>query len=179
MIIGTTTTDGVTKVKTKTTDGVVKAVECACCNTACDPDALWGPGYDDQPSEIELFGYTLSRLNKCKWLTEECLCASDRIWLPQCAGSECDDQFGPYLSVEIGVNYYYPPISPGGPAYEGIGAVASFWALVPGSAYETVDGDAVRTGGDYPAPYGDYLVVSRVDDLVNTINRGDTITISP
>jgi hypothetical protein len=31
MIIGTTTTDGVTKVKTKTTDGVVKAVECACC----------------------------------------------------------------------------------------------------------------------------------------------------
>lgn len=172
MIIGTTTTDGVTKVKTKTTDGVVKAVACACCNTACDPAALWGPGYDDQPGEIELFDYTLTRFNKCLWKIEQCLCPpgageEDAFWFPSCEASECPDEYGPFLRVDL-VQYY-----PNAPIQ------AIYWAESVSNPGFYYDGTANRTGGDYPPPFGDYIVESINEPFNNLQTVGDTFTISP
>jgi len=63
MKLGIKTTDGVAKLKTKTTDGVTKAVECACCK--CNPYALWGPGYDDMPDSVYVWGQWLQRYAIC------------------------------------------------------------------------------------------------------------------
>jgi hypothetical protein len=42
-------------------------VSCACCG--CDPNAqLWGPGYDNRPSSIEVWGQTLPRVYSCFYM---------------------------------------------------------------------------------------------------------------
>ena len=172
MILGIKTTDGVSKLKTKTADGVTKAVECACCNP-CDPNALWGPGYDDQPSEIELFGYTLQRIEVCKWQISACFNdSSEIVWIPICASE--NDSYGDGLIVELNQGYYYPDLMLEGPQ-----TVARFFAPVIGGTYEINSGEAIRTGGDNPAPYGTYTVVGLYDEYSNPLNIGDTFTISP
>ena len=164
MIIGTTTTDGVTKVKTKTTDGVVKAVECACCD--CDPDALWGPGYDDQPSEIEVLGFTLWRVSNCSWQAATCgNCAPD-FEAPFCPDG-CDQFEYALLSLNTGVIDSYPTE-----------VFLAFQKFVGGLSSENyVSFIATRSGGDHPAPYGIYSIVEI--DFAPDYNLGDTITISP
>ena len=155
MIIGTTTTDGVTKVKTKTTDGVTKAVECACCNTACDPAAPWGPGYDDQPETIQVLDQTLTRIGSCQWVIKQCYCEdAPEYWAPICDDPGCfDGDFA--VSVNIFLNYLYFG-APRGP--EGAGGIIF-------NTYE-------RTGGDDPAPYGIWTATGEGDPPY-------TITISP
>lgn len=151
MIIGTTTTDGVTKVKTKTTDGVTKAVECACCNTACDPAAPWGPGYDDQPETIQVLDQTLTRIGGCQWVITQCFAENYEIYWT----SICNDPFDFYVSVNISLNYLYFG-APSGP--EDAGNIIF-------NTYE-------RTGGDDPAPYGIWTATGEGDPPY-------TITISP
>ena len=163
MILGIKTTGEVSKLKTKTTDGVVKAVECACCG--CNPDALWGPGYDDQPSEIQLFGYTLQRVSNCRWQLVECRCGPgyNIVWLNECSANGCLDYDGG-LYVESRLNHTY----------------LFFWAPIPGSGDSYPSAEAVRTSGDHPAPYGVYTVDWTFDNLYDDILKvGDTITISP
>jgi len=145
---------------------------CACCG--CDPDALWGPGYDDQPETIQLFESTLTRFNKCLWKIEQCLCdpgvgEEDALWFPSCEASECPDEYGPFLLVNL--NYYY----------EGaIHVFAQYWVESGSNPGFYYDADAQRTGGDYPAPYGNYIVLNlNSPQEINMQIVGDTFTISP
>ena len=155
MILGIKTTGGVAKLKTKTTDGVTKAVECACCK--CNPNALWGPGYDTQPSEIQMLGYTLQRIGSCQWLFGDY------------------DQMEPYVILDVDGEYVHPEID-----YEWPITSAVFYVPVTGSENLFRLGEAIRTGGVYPAPYGTYTVVLTNDNRSDIItNIGDTFTISP
>lgn len=71
MKLGLKTTGSVPKVKIKTTDGVAKAVPCACCDP-CSGE-LWGPGYDDLPMQLTLAGSCmLGRVSKCRWVSTVC-----------------------------------------------------------------------------------------------------------
>ena len=157
MKLGIKTTGGVSKLKTKTTEGVTKAVECACCK--CDPYALWGPGYDTKPSEIQMLGYTLQRISSCQWMFGD--------------GFEMSED---YLVLTLDADYTFYE-------YDHVGPVtfAIFYAQVPGSTEFFVIGEAMRTGGDYDAPYGNYTVVTEsLNEMdISTISIGDTFTISP
>ncbi len=71
MKLGLKTTGSVPKVKIKTSDGVAKAVACACCDP-CSGE-LWGPGYDNLPMQLTLNGgCTLGRISKCEWVASIC-----------------------------------------------------------------------------------------------------------
>lgn len=104
MKLGIKTTGGVSKLKTKTTDGVVKAVECACCDPC---GGLWGPGYDDWPDLLMHEGCgAFGRVSKCVWMRSLCtngLSNPGQNWENvhgyyvegQCpAGTEDSDAFG-------------------------------------------------------------------------------------
>jgi hypothetical protein len=165
MKLGIKTTDGVSKLKTKTTDGVVKAVECACCK--CDPYALWGPGYDDQPSEIQVLGYTVWRVGSCQWRSVVCGCydgddSRTIVEAPECPEG-CDYYDGIYLRLPGAATHNDYPDN----------ATLSFFRFVDDSNY--VEFFAIRTGGDHPAPYGIYTVIQPMDPF----ELYETITISP
>jgi len=165
MKLGIKTTGGVAKLKTKTTDGVTKAVECACCK--CDPYALWGPGYDDQPSEIQVLGFTLWRVSSCGWQAATCgNCAPD-FEAPSCP-SGCDQFEVAFLSLNTGNIVDGYPDQPFLNFSKFVGAL---------SMDNYVSFLAIRTGGDHPAPYGVYSIVEI--DVAPGYDLGDTITISP
>ena len=168
MILGIKNTGGVSKLKTKTTDGVTKAVECACCK--CDPYALWGPGYDTKPSEIQIYGYTLQRVNACQWQLWECLCydgESDTLtWK-----SSCDDNCDYY---DFFLRLDSPEATQYG-SYRDNHFTVTVFAL-DGDKFKDVV--AIRTGGDFEAPYGDYTVVDSYFGI-DYSSIGDTFTISP
>jgi len=134
MKLGIKTTDGVSKLKTKITDGVTRAVECACCK--CDPYALWGPGYDTKPETVEVLGNTITRTGSCRWSLIECVCGtvgeSTYIeWMPWCDEQrECSQfDFAIYLSGSY-LRYNMPDVY----------------------------GEYIRTGGEHPFPYGIYTL---------------------
>jgi hypothetical protein len=164
MKLGIKTTDDIPRLKIKTTDDITKAVECACCK--CNPYALWGPGYDEQPSEIQVLGFTLWRVSSCDWQAATCgNCAPD-FEAPSCP-SGCDQFEFALLSLNTGVNDSYPRE-----------VFLSFSKFVGGvSLGNYVSFLAVRTGGDHPAPYGTYNVAEI--DFAPGYDLGDTITISP
>jgi hypothetical protein len=165
MKLGIKTTDGVTRLKIKTTDGVVKAVECACCK--CDPYALWGPGYDDQPSEIQVLGFTLWRVNNCSWQAATCgNCGPGEFEAPFCPDG-CDQFEITFLSLNTG-------IIDGLPNEPFLSFGKLMWI---DNRREYVSFIATRTGGEHPAPYGIYSIEEI--DVAPEYNLGDTITISP
>lgn len=99
MTLGIKTTDGVSRVKVKTADGVTKAVECACCDPC---SGLWGPGYDELPDLIYVSGCgsPLGRVSKCIWQLVACN-IEDPPSSVNGSGS-CDgsfDFFQPYISI--------------------------------------------------------------------------------
>ena len=166
MKLGIKTTGEVSKLKTKTTDGVVKAVECACCVDLCDPLAPWGPGYDTKPSEIQIYGYTLKRINACQWQMFQCTCVGEIIWKEICDENCYDYDF--FLRLDS------PELTKYG-SYRDIHFTVTVF-IPSGDAYK--DFVAIRTGGDFKAPYGDYTVVESFYGY-DLSSIGDTFTISP
>ena len=165
MKLGIKTTGGVSKLKTKTTDGVTKAVECACCG--CNPYALWGPGYDDQPSEIQVLGFTLWRIGSCGWRAATCgNCGPGDFEAPICPQG-CDQ----FEIAELSLNPKTYDDLPDVPIlyfskFVGEGGMNNYVSFI-----------ATRTGGDFPAPYGVYSIVEI--DIAPGYNLGETLTISP
>ena len=126
---------------------------CACCG--CDPDAPWGPGYDDQPETIQVLDQTLTRIGSCQWVIHQCYCDdAPEYWAPICDEPGCfDGDF--YVGVNIFLNYLYFG------SYTG-----------PEVAGDIIFNTYERTGGDYPAPYGIWTATGDGDPPY-------TITISP
>lgn len=156
MKLGIKTTDGVSKLKTKTTDGVTKAVECVCCNP-CDSYALWGPGYDTKPETFDVLGHSVCRSEICEWVLSSCYFfdgSNDFYWS---CGSECG--FGDFYDFYIIFRREYF-----------VGFVLEYFMPDFKALY-------IRTGGEYPFPYGIYTLARYYYPF--TPEGPPTITISP
>lgn len=177
MIIGIKTTDGVAKVKTKTADGVVKAVACACCG--CDQYALWGPGYDTKPETIQVLNQTLTRIGSCEWQLIDCLCFDAdymnafEYLAPECA-SICISTYG--VDSNYGMNNWYIQLdgyqlyfsyAPSGPLQQG---------YVMDNRYEYTRAIQDSNGKKHGYPYGLY---TRFTNNEYFEDNPLTITISP
>lgn len=174
MKLGIKTTDDIPRLKIKTTDDITKAVECACC--VCNPDALWGPGYDDQPSEIQVEGFTFWRVTKCLWRSTTCNVPN--------SPTEFDAPYCPEGSDTYEVSYLSFPT--GDFVYEFLyrNQIVLYFEKLIGEVGGTrfyVGFTAIRTGGDYPAPYGVYTIMEKDYEYAPQYeyNIGDIITIAP
>ena len=181
MILGIKTTGGVSKLKTKTTDGVTKAVECACCNI-CDPDALWGPGYDTSLDTIQVLNQTLTRIGSCSWQLVDCYCYDAdfdnliRYEAPECAPI-CISTYG--MDGHWGVYNYYISLTAGSLAgtldwsYAPTGPLSDSIA----ASYEYTSAIQDSNGKTHKFPYGIYTKVFDYEpELGGSV---ETITISP